>query len=734
MSAMSDVEKLATLPDILSCLSALQSEEAELSQSLTDLVSSRESISDALTRLQGLRPHLDNLHDTASAFAVTVSGTAQTAENVGGRVKSLDEEMHRVREAAERVNQVMELKSSLAELQTSMEQKDWEAATRHCARAMALPAAVISGPFAGTTVPTAESHLPPAQTLQSAREELLQVFRQEFDKASRERDAAATSRFFKLFPAIGWEAEGLDVYANFVVDLVRIRAPASAKKSSPLYYITAITALLENIALVVDQHQPVVEKYYGPGKMVPVLERLLREADRGVKDLIDGWEEERMMKRKLSDITGDRPGAPIQRVDEDIVDPRDIDAVLTELSGMGSRWGLFRKFMYDRLKNDPSDDGEAVNSRPSTPKPAMKPVSESDDVLPSGMDAVDNCEARKILESTLITYYIPLEVWYARTTIDKAHRLSTADAQQIPAVTTAPDDAFYILKMILGRMLSCGAADIIKRTGTALQEVVERDYTGVIRKKLDDVYRTGGVGMKGDKAEREMRQAFIILLNDLDVSASHMERLIKELSSSPLIHQYFLDSEVESVRASINSFNTLVPKFRSALRAGIEQVFNQLLRPKLRTFIPDVYRDVSYVLDDDSYAAAEAQNIVPKRFIKAWEGLVDGYKDLFTEHNYRMFFGLVLDVLVRPWERFILTLKYSELGAIRFDHDLRAVTSYLSSQTAFGDTREKFVRLQQISTLLNLDVEEDIDEFYNGSGIAWQLGEQEAHAVAGLRT
>jgi len=55
------------------------------------------------------------------------------------------------------------------------------------------------------------------------------------DQASRDRDAAATSRFFKLFPAIGWEAEGLQVYASFVVDLVRVKAPASAKSEAKAY-------------------------------------------------------------------------------------------------------------------------------------------------------------------------------------------------------------------------------------------------------------------------------------------------------------------------------------------------------------------------------------------------------------------------------------------------------------------------------------------------------------------
>lgn len=50
------------------------------------------------------------------------------------------------------------------------------------------------------------------------------------------------------------------------------------------------------------------------------------------------------------------------------------------------------------------------------------------------------------------------------------------------------------------------------------------------------------------------------------------------------------------------------------------------MRPKLRTLIPDVYKDVSYVLDDEAYSAAEYQDVVRKRFIKLWESLVDVYR------------------------------------------------------------------------------------------------------------
>ena len=69
--------------------------------------------------------------------------------------------------------------------------------------------------------------------------------------------------------------------------------------SSPLYYITSVTALFESIALIVDQHFPVVEKYYGSRRMGRVISKLLEECDRVIDGILQSWEEERSMKRKV---------------------------------------------------------------------------------------------------------------------------------------------------------------------------------------------------------------------------------------------------------------------------------------------------------------------------------------------------------------------------------------------------------------------------------------------------
>ena len=147
--------------------------------------------------------------------------------------------------------------------------------------------------------------------------------------------------------------------------------------SSPLYYITALTALFESIALIVDQHQPIVDKYYGIGKMHSVVTRLIQECDRVVKSTLESFVEERAMQRKVSCSKFTKrahrltlllklsdTGAPTLQalsappsaglrpqavVDEDIVDVKQIDKVSSELAAMSGRWNLFRKFLFDRL-------------------------------------------------------------------------------------------------------------------------------------------------------------------------------------------------------------------------------------------------------------------------------------------------------------------------------------------------------------------------------------------------
>ena len=84
----------------------------------------------------------------------------------------------------------------------------------------------------------------------------------------------------------------------------------------------------------------------------------------------------------------------------------------------------------------------------------------------------------------------------------------------------------------------------------------------------------------------------------------------------------------------------------------------------------------------------------------------------------------------------------AQFGAIRYDRDIRGVINFLSAQSAFGGAREKFARLQQFATVLNLDPvstklvpsltdlqDEHVDDFFANSGIPWRISKAEYKSI-----
>jgi hypothetical protein len=221
-----------------------------------------------------------------------------------------------------------------------------------------------------------------------------------------------------------------------------------------------------------------------------------------------------------------------------------------------------------------------------------------------------------------------------------------------------------------------------------LRDVLDGGYAAAVRRRLDDVYRAsapsggggggitgiggigtiagigGGRGDRGERAERESRAAFVSLLNDLDVSSAHLARLVRDAQDAPALTQHFLPAEVPAVKAAVGSLNGVAATFKAARRAGVEQLFSQLVRPRLRTFIPDVYKDVSYLPPDSegAHLGAGHGEVLRGRFARALEGVVGDFRTGMTEANFRLFFGLLLDVLVRPWEKWVMGVRFNEVS------------------------------------------------------------------------
>ncbi|KAI7935395.1 hypothetical protein MJO28_016266 [Puccinia striiformis f. sp. tritici] len=776
--------------ELISALTHLEAVEYQVDQSLSKLLSSSDRIDSALNTIGEIEPIIQDLSEDASALHEVVIERAEVAERISSKVRVLDLEQSRVKNCIDRVQSAAELKDAFNQLFQAIEYADWEAATRHAQRANAIDRGFLTSQFVEAVVPTANIPEPPAIALENLIIQLTEIFLKSFNAAAQVKDEAATTRFFKLFPLLGPSASeaGLGAYSDFVRTLISVPSSISRPTdgAKPPSIVTHLTSIVEQLALIIDQHQSVVDKYYGPWSMVTVALKLNNELDRLMGKLISTWETDQQLSRKLIGVqrysfatqnqllasnnntgstnplnspaalhsslrsfagnvqrTYNLPQSSVSSVnstavnshEEDTEDPREIDFLIAELAGMSSRWQTYRRFLHIRFSEIEPDEVQEKSEQPEEPELPLSPVitqKEQHASPPSHninhFEQLEKTELSQKLGELLERFYLPLETWYLRINIEKAHSADEMDLSGSPYLSSALDDTFYMTKKVMLRLMGIGNLKSVRVGLLKIQEIITRDFGGVMKKRLENLstnLSTGtsvGFGIKTseekEKREKLVRNSSVVYLNDLSMASEYVGRLVDEVTNGPILTQsFFIPAEIDEIKSCLGEFQTLSKKLAGINKSGLEQLFNQLIRSKIRSILSDCYKDVTYVLDDQSYAEADVQDLFRKRFQKAWEFLMDPYRNSMTSDNFKELIGMTVNVLVRTWENMIKNQRFNELGSIKFDKDIRNVSSFLSNQTSFGIAliNESFIRLKQISSLLLIKSLDDHNDGNNQS-------------------
>ena len=774
-----------------SALGALHARESALSSRLEALVASHADLSRDLLRLDSLRAALGaQLIAARSVSNGMLSGAADTAGRLSGRVRALDLEKARVEATLRVVEQVAELKACVAGVVGSMgAPQDWEAAAGYIARAGRIPPEIVASGFASAVVPTVEVPDPPAVTLEAAREALCGLFLREFDKATHEGDGARVTRFFKLFPLIGRGDVGLDVYGKYVCQGVAGTARAVLKEGTAVrrdafFYATALTKLFEHIAHIVEGHGGLVERHYGTGKMVRVIERLQSEVDVQGGIILDTWSDERNVDRKLTDVKSypfsflvqnfvaqQRGIAGTSRVnspalggganqprnsEDEGVDMKEVDGLLGEIAFMLGRWALYARFLAGKCR---VGSLRSASSRGSELTPFQDPAAPEDSPL-SIPDLLTRSNMDRKVSAKLITPYKVMSTFFARRSVEKAFQLDEPPSglslnmsrpidTNPPYIISAVDDVMYIVSAILQKAISTSQRDVVASVISTVGRVLSSDFVGMIQKKMrDESYPKANQGASFPPEDKII--GFVVLINSLDMANEYLARIMTSrlgisleptqgppADGSPGIRDAFpfehdvklATSELRHLHASFSAKST------ELLNEGIQVLFNNVVRPRLRPILTETFRDADYALsedelaelaaqaDDDDGAVARLLEQVPRRFEHGWEALVRPVARLMTPRTFAALLDVAARHLARVLEKRVWSYagRTSPYGAGRLERDFNGIVGAVARGGGSYALRELFARTTQILTVANME-DDEWDEL---------AAEEEALAAAG---
>ncbi|TIA06256.1 hypothetical protein D6C80_10424 [Aureobasidium pullulans] len=746
MPDSADIYKASSVAEIRATLAELGQQEATVTARLDALLASQRDLSRQLTKLDLARAHLGSqVVQTRSISNGMLSSAASTASRISNAVNQLDREQAAVKSTLNVVDQVAELKACVLGVNGSMgAAQDWETAASYLHRASQIPDHVIDGAFAEEIVPTAEVPDAPRVTLTEASESLCGLFLREFDKAASEGDGQRVTRFFKLFPQIGKSDQGLDAYGRYVCTGVAQRArnnlSATNKRSDNLFYASALTKLFEQIALIVDGHEPLVERHYGQGSMAKVIERLQAEADMQGGIVLDAWADDRSLARKIKDVksyafsflvqsflpsqksSAARSSSPVSsRASEDEgVNMKEVDALLSETAMMLSRWALYTRFVATKIN----------------------PGIEEHIAMP---DLLANSRLHKKIVEALIEPFNTMSTFFFRRSVEKAFQMDEPPfdltlnpnkplGSNAPFITSAVDDVMYIVNQVLQRTLATSQRSVVASVMPSVSRVLTGDFFGMIQRKMrDESYPKAAI--QGALPPESIIISFLVLINNLDISTDYLRRIVnsnlgkldpnnqgqqQQHATIPDLFPFAHDAVfVETTLTSI--LTTFSSKTSDLITEAVEVVLKQVMRPRLRPVFVETFRDVEYLLDADdaNSETLETDGMVPQRFERGWMQFTLPIKRILTPHTYDLLISTTISYLARALEKRIWSYygRVNELGAAKLERDISGIVNAAVKGGKYA-LRDAFVRCTEMTLILNM--EEDEWEEIRGLGVEEQ--------------
>uniref|UniRef100_A0ABI7WD62 Conserved oligomeric Golgi complex subunit 4 n=1 Tax=Felis catus TaxID=9685 RepID=A0ABI7WD62_FELCA len=688
------IRSLTELQELEAVYERLCGEEKVVERELDALLEQQNTIESKMVTLHRMGPNLQLIEGDAKQLAGMITFTCNLAENVSSKVRQLDLAKNRLYQAIQRADDILDLKFCMDGVQTALRNEDYEQAAAHIHRYLCLDKSVIELSRQGKEGSMIDANL---KLLQEAEQRLKAIVTEKFAIATKEGDLPQVERFFKIFPLLGLHEEGLSKFSEYLCKQVASKAEENLllvlgtdmrDRRAAVIFADTLTLLFEGIARIVETHQPIVETYYGPGRLYTLIKYLQVECDRQVEKVVDKFIKQRDYHQQFRHVQNNL----MRNSTTEKIEPRELDPILTEVTLMNARSELYLRFLRKRI----SSDFEAV--------------------------ALDTYEKGQLTSSMV-------------------------------------DDVFYIVKKCIGRALSSSSIDCLCAMINLATTELESDFRDVLCNKLrmgfpattlQDIQRgvtsavnimhsslqQGKFDTKGIESTDEAKLSFLVTLNNVEVCSENISTLKKTLESdcTKLFSQGIGGEQAQAKFDScLSDLAAVSNKFRDLLQEGLTELNSTAIKPQVQPWI-NTFLSVSHNIEEEEFNDYEANDPWVQQFILNLEQQMAEFKASLSPVIYDSLTSLMTSLVAVELERVVLKSTFNRLGGLQFDKELRSLIAYLTTVTTWT-IRDKFARLSQMATILNLERVTEILDYWgaNSGPLTWRLTPAEVRQVLALR-
>ncbi|XP_054719485.1 LOW QUALITY PROTEIN: conserved oligomeric Golgi complex subunit 4-like [Uloborus diversus] len=728
--------ELNTVEDAERAFEYYCTKEKKINAELKNFIEKHDHQESKVLSLQKMLPQLQLVHSDSVQLSSMIAFTSALAENVSSKVKQLDVTRIRVTECMQRVEDILDLKFCTDGVQTALQNEDYEQAAAHIHRFLSLDQTVLKKSAAdskeGSSLDEAFVKLHEAET------QLKAIVMRKFDDAVRDEDVASVERFFKIFPLLNQHNEGLKKFSTYLCSQIAEKSQKNMKLAQSLSpsdkrwivkYADTATLLLEGIARIIEIHQPLIETYYGPGKLFSAIEILQKECDRQFKRILEEFKAQRDFQKKGS-LLQQLNKNPYRNLEK--LDPRELDILMAEITILSARSQLYLRFIRQKIMGDIE-------------------ISSADEKWKKEEEArltrfLKECELSKLIHDVLGTY-VTMEEYFMRESIHKA--VSMDAIEENSQTSSMLDDVFFIIKKCLRRAVSSSYVDIVCAMLNHTNSLLQTDFYEVLNEKVklgfpssmldfSQAYNVFQASLQMQTSDIDKSKIdFLVTLNNAEVTCDLVRTLRATLEEDvQKMFPHASDQDKRKLDSCLSELTSVNCKFQQLINSGRSHLCVTIVKPRVKPWV-DAFQSASHIITEDEFSQYEANDGMRpfiQNFIISIDTFLKSLKSNMTTNNFDALVSLLASELTLQFEKAVLSCHFNRFGGIQFDRELRIIIAYLTTVTTWT-IRDKFARLSQIASILNLEtVNEILDTWGSNSGsLTWRLTPTEVRQILILR-
>lgn len=413
---------------------------------------------------------------------------------------------------------------------------------------------------------------------------------------------------------------------------------------------------------------------------------------------------------------------------------KQVDALLNEMTLMLSKWSLYTRFISGKCHGH-----DTTAARQSEPMPPF----------------LLNSSLMRKVQDRLISPFNLMTTFFFRRSVEKAFQLDEQPSDlslnphkplnsNPPHVTSAIEDIMYIVNKVLQQSLATSQKAVVSSVIPTLGRVLGSDFIGMEQRKMrDESYPKAAI--QGQLPPETTIVSFLVLINNLDVARDYIDQIVRarlaltDASPQKPLEELFPDQgQAETIGVTLTLFSSAFSeKTNELISDGVNVVFHNVMKPRLRPILMDAFRDTDYQLTKEQLQDLAQEmdgdadfdggsHEVRMRFHLGWDALTKPIGRIMTERTFDLLLTVAVTYFSKMLEKRLWTYhgRVNELGAARLEHDVNEIIKVAVKGQKYS-FREAFLRCSQICMIMNMDAEEWEESVDSGGEFADKLKPEE---------